>query len=172
MKCQMRHYKQFERIMKLELEQSVVETSDYQSFSEVYPYIAESIRLERKIERLTNLLKSEKHKSAELKIKREITKTKSRLKKNNLHKRLHGEGKQETIFRRKFKRERSRARYSFTFKKFRTALFGPARKAQKQLGEAMHRNLPPSLFNVRELTVAEKGLALREWLHDKRRKLR
>jgi hypothetical protein len=157
--------------MKLELEQSVVENSDYQSFSEVYPHIAESIKLERKIERLNNLLKSEKHKGAELKIKREITKTKSKLKKNNLNKRLHGEGKQEAIFHRKFKRERSRVRYSLMVKKFRTALGGPVRQAQKKLGETMHSNLPPSIFNLRELTVAEKGMALREWLQDKRTKL-
>jgi hypothetical protein len=36
----------------------------------------------------------------------------------------------------------------------------------------MHKNLPPSLFNLRELDVTEKGLALREWLEEKRNDLR
>jgi hypothetical protein len=170
-KDQMKCYKQYERIMKMELEQSVVKTSEYQSFSELYPHIAESIRLERKIERLTNLLKSEKHKSAEFKIKREITVTKLKLKKNNLHKRLHGESKHEAVFRKKFKRSASKLRYSLPAKKFRTILGRPIRKAQKKLSRSMYSNLPPSLFNLRELTVAEKGLALREWLQEKRSEL-
>lgn len=158
--------------MKLELEQPIVETFEYQSFSKFYPHIAESIRLERKRERLTNLLKSEKHKGAELKIKQEITKTKSKLKKTNLKKRLHGENKQEAVFRKTLKRERSRERHSLLVKKFRKALGRPFSKAQKKLNQSLHRNLPPSLFNLRELTVAERGLALREWLQEKRKDLR
>ena len=42
MNDQMKYYKQYERIMKMELEQSVVETFEFQSFSEIYPHIAES----------------------------------------------------------------------------------------------------------------------------------
>ena len=172
MEDQLKHYKHYERIMKMELEQSVVETFEFQSFSESYPHIAESIRLKRKIERLTNRLKSEKHKGAEFKIKREITVTKSKLRKNNLHKRLHGESKQEAFFQRKFKRKRSKMRYSLLMKKFRTILGQPIRNFRTTLGRSMHKNLPPSLFNLRELTVAEKGLALREWLQEKRSELR
>ena len=169
---QMKQYKHYERIMKMELEQSVVKTSEYQSFSELYPHIAESIRLERKIERLTNLLKSEKHKGSEFKIKREITVTKSKLRKNSLFKRLHGETKHEAIFSRKFKRSTSKMRYSLLAKKCRKIIGQPIRTAQMKLSRSMHRNLPPSLFNLRELTVAEKGLALREWLQEKRSELR
>jgi len=61
-KNQLKHYKHYERIMKMELEQSIVKTSEYQSFSELYPHIAESLILKRKIKRLTNELKAEKHK--------------------------------------------------------------------------------------------------------------
>ena len=143
-------------------------TSEYQSFSELYPHIAESLRLERKIERLTNMLKSEKHKGAEFKITREITKTKSKLKKNNLHKRLHGESKHEAVFRKKFNRSRSKVRYSLLVKKWRKILGQPIRNFHKKLSRSMHSNLPPSVFNLRELTVTEKGLALREWLQEKR----
>ncbi|MFH1327247.1 MAG: hypothetical protein ABIH76_00100 [Candidatus Bathyarchaeota archaeon] len=172
MNDQMKHYKQYERIMKMELEQSAVKTSEYQSFSELYPHIAESIRLKRKIERLTNILKSEKHSESEFKIKREITVTKSKLRKNNLLKRLHGESKQEAIFRRKFKRSVSKMRYSLFAKKCRTILGRPIRNFQRKLSRSMHKNLPPSLFNLRELDVSENGLALKEWLQEKRNELR
>ena len=47
------------------------------------------------------MLKSEKHEGSEFKIKREITVTKSKLRKNNLFKRLHGENKHEAIFQQK-----------------------------------------------------------------------
>ena len=172
MKDQMKHYKHYERIMKMELEQSVIKTSEYQSFSELYPHIAESIRLKRKIERLTNILKSEKYKGSKFKIKREISVTKSKLRKNNLLKRLHGESKQEAIFHRKFKRKTSKMRYSLFMKKCRKILGQPIRNFQKKLRRSMHKNLPPTLFNLRELDVAEKGLALREWLQENRNKLR
>jgi hypothetical protein len=170
-KDQLEHYKHYERIMKMELEQSVVETFEFQSFSESYPHIAEAIRLKRKIEKLTNILKSENHKESEFKIKREIAVTKSKLRKNNLHKRLHGESKQEAIFQRKIKRNRSKMRYSLLIKKFQTILGQPIRNFWTKLGRAMHKNLPPSLFNLRELDVTEKGLVLREWLEEKRNAL-
>ena len=156
----------------MEIENSLVETFEFKSFSESYPHIAESIRLRRKIERLTNILKSEKNKGSEFKIKREITVTKSKLRKNNLLKRLHGESKKESVFHRKFKRNRSKMRCSLFMKKFRTILGRPIRNFQRKLGRSMHKNLPPSLFNLRELDVTEKGLALREWLEEKRNDLR
>ena len=171
MEDQLEHYKHYERIIKMEREQSIVETFEFQSFSQSFPHIAESIRLKRKIERLTNILKSEKHKGSEFKIKREIAVTKAKLKKNNLYKRLHGESIQETIFQRKFNRDRSRIRYSLLIKKIRTIFGRLIRKFQSKLRRSMHKNLPPSLFNLRELDVAEKGLVLREWLEEKRNAL-
>jgi len=168
----MKHYKHYERIIKMELEQSVVKTSEFQSFSELYSHIAESIRLQRKKERLTNILKSEKYEGSKFKIKREITVTQSQLRKNNLFKRLHGESKQEAIFHRKFKRSTSKMRYSLLMNKWRKILGRPIRKFQKKLRRSMHKNLPPTLFNLRELDVEEKGLALKEWLQENRNKIR
>lgn len=158
--------------MKTGLEQSVAETVEFQSFSKTYPNIAESIRLNREIERLTKMMKSENRKGLEFKIKREITKTKSKFRKNNLRKRLYGESKQEAIFHRKFKSKRSKMRYSFLLKKFRKSFGQPARNFQKKLRRSVHKNLPPSLFNLRELNTAEKGMAVREWLQEKRESLR
>ena len=156
----------------MNLEASIVKTSEYHSFSEIYPHITESIRLKREIERLTNKLKSEKARSSKFKIKREITITKTKLKKNNLIKRLHGESKQEAIFHRKFKRNTSKMRYSLFANKCRRVLGRPIRNFQRKLRTLMHRNLPPSLFNLRELDVAERGLALRDWLQENRKKIR
>ena len=171
MKDQVNYYKHYEKLMKMKLEESIVKTSKYHSFSEIYPRITESIRLKREIERLTNKLKSEKAGSSKFKIKREISITKTELKKNNLLKRLHGESKQEAIFQRKFKRKTSKVRYSLFAKKFRGVLGRPVRNFQRKLRRSMHKNLPPSLFNLRELDVAERGLALREWLQENRKKI-
>jgi len=171
-KDQINYYKHYEKLMKMDIEESIVKTSEYHSFSEFYPRITESIRLKREIERLTNKLKSEKARSSKFKIKREISITKTELKKNNLIKRLHGESKQEAIFHRKFKRNTSKMRYSLFAKKCRRVLGRPIRNFQRKLRMSLHRNLPPSLFNLRELDVAEMGLALREWLQENRKKIR
>jgi len=164
----MNYYKHYEKLMKMKIEESIVKTSEYHSFSEIYPRITESIRLKREIERLTNKLKSEKARSSKFKIKREITITKTKLKKNNLIKRLHGESKQEAIFQRTMKHNSSKMHVPLFTKKYQKILGQPIRKLRR----SMRKNLPPSLFNLRELDAAEKGLALREWLQEKRKKIR
>ena len=164
----MNYYKHYEKLMKMKLEESIMKTSEYHSFSEIYPRITESIRLKREIERLTNKLKSEKERSSKFKIKREITITKTKLKKNNLLKRLHGESKQEAIFQRTLKHNSSKMHVPSFAKKYQKILGQPIRKLRR----SMRKNLPPSLFNLRELDAAEKGLALREWLQEKRKKIR
>jgi hypothetical protein len=158
--------------MKTDLEQSIVDTSEYQSFSELFPHIAESIRLKRKIEILTQKLKSEKQGGEKFRIKRQLSITKSKLRKNNLLKRLHSESKQEAIFHRKFRRNTLKMRYSLFIKKYKKILGQPIRNFQRKLRRTLHKNLPPSLFNLRELDVTEKGLSLKEWLKEKQSKVR
>ena len=164
----MNYYKHYEKLMKMKLEESIVKTSEYHSFSEIYPRIAESIRLKREIERLTNKLKSEKVRSSKFKIKREISITKTKLRKNNLFKRIHRESKQEAIFQRKLKLGTKKMYVSSFIKKGYTTLGRSIRKLRR----SMHRHLPPSLFKLRELDATEKGLALREWLQENRKKIR
>ena len=154
--------------MKMKLEESIMKTSEYHSFSEIYPRITESIRLKREIERLTNKLKSEKVRSSKFKIKREISITKTKLRKNNLFKRIHRESKQEAIFQRKLKHNSSKIYVPSFAKKYQKILGQPIRKLRR----SMHKNLPPSLLNLRELDATEKGLALREWLQENRKKIR
>ena len=164
----MKYYMHYEKLMRMKLEQSIVKTSEYSSFSKIYPYIAESIRLKRRIERLTNKLKTEKVSSTKFKIKREISITKTKLRKNNLFKRIHRESEQEAIFQRKLKRGTTKMYISSLTKKGFTTL----RQSIRKLRRSMRKNLPPSLFNLRELDAAEKGLALREWIRENRKKIR
>ena len=154
--------------MRMELEQSIVKTSEYSSFSSRYPYITESIRLKREIKRLTNKLKTEKVGSTKFKIKRKITTAKTKMRKNNLLKRIHKESKQEAIFQKKLKRENTKIRIAALTKKGSTTLG----KINRKFKRSMHKNLPPTLFSLRELTAAEKGLALREWVRENRKKIR
>ena len=168
MKDQMNYYKHYEKLMKMKLEESIMTTSEYHSFSEIYPRIAESIRLKREIERLTNKLKSEKGISSKFKIKREISITKTKLRKNNLFKRIHRESKQEAIFQRNLKHNSSKMHVPSFAKKYQKILGQLIRKLRR----SMRKNLPPSLFNLRELDATEKGLALREWLQENRKKIR
>jgi hypothetical protein len=154
--------------MRMDLEQSIVKTSEYSSFSSRYPYITESIRLEREIKRLTNKLKTEKVRSTKFKIKRKISITQTKLRKNNLLKRIHRENKQEAIFQRKLKHDNTKMRISALTKKGSTALG----QISRRLRRSMHKNLPPTLFSLRELDASEKGLALREWIQEKRKKTR
>ncbi|PVX27114.1 MAG: hypothetical protein CW716_03930 [Candidatus Bathyarchaeum sp.] len=172
MKEQLKHYRLYEKIMKTELEQPLEETVEFKIFSKIYPHIAESIRLKRKIKLLTNNLKSQDNKGSEFKIKREIAATKSKLQRNDLFKRLHGESKKEALFHIAYKRKLSKIRISVFMKKIRTRLGQPLRKFQRKQGGTLHRNLPPTLFNLREMDMTEKGMVLREWLHEKRKTLR
>lgn len=155
--------------MKMQLDRSIVKTSEYRNFSKLYPHISESIKLRRRIKRLNNKLKSDKVRSSKIKIKRELNITKTKLRKNNIFKRLHGESKQEAIFQRTIKIHYSRTAFAEKYRKF---IGQPIRNLRRKLRRAMHRNLPPSLFNLRELDATEKGLALREWIQENRKKIR
>jgi hypothetical protein len=171
-KDQMNYYKHYEKLMKMPLEQSIVKTHEYHSFSEVYPRITESIRLKRQIERLTNRLKSEKERSAKIRIKKEMDISKTKLRKNSLFKRLHGESKQEANFHRKLKLDASKMCVSSFAKKRYMTLAHAIINFRKKLRKSMHRRLPPSIFNLMELDVSDKGLTLREWVQENRKKVR
>lgn len=168
---QMKQYRNYERIMKMELWQPVVETLEFKQFSQVYPNIAQSIVLKRKIQHLTNELKSDDFKGSKFKLKREISKAKSKLKKNKLTKGLHGENKQESVFQKKYKRKIRKARSKAFRKKVKNRISRPFTKFRKRLSSFMHRNLPPSVFNLNSMDISERGFELREWLKQKRKKL-
>ena len=170
MKGQHKLFKYYEKMVKTSLDEQITQTLEFQRFSESYPHIAESIELKRHLERLNQQLKSTEQKGSQFRIKREINLTKTKLRKNSLNKRLHGEKKQEAIFRKQLKRKATKNRFSWIKKKM-------PRKGQStgtfrlNLRRYMHRKLPPSLFNLREHDVSEKNLLLKEWLQGKRDEL-
>ncbi|NIU82180.1 MAG: hypothetical protein GWN17_01265, partial [Candidatus Korarchaeota archaeon] len=135
----------YKKLMKMKLEQSMVETTEYKVLAEHYPHLAESIKLKREIERLKEKLKSEKERSSRFQIKRELNVTGAKLKQENMLKRLHGESKQEAIFRTHF--------IIGTSKEHISSLVMTLRKAyasvQKKLRMLMYRRLPPSVFDLK-----------------------
>ena len=159
----MKYYKYYEKLMSMNLNRSIVKTPEYHILSKIYPNITESIKLEREMKRLNNKLKSKKGKSTEFKIKREIAIIKGKLRKNKLLKRLHGESKQEAIFRKTMKPELSNNIITSFSKKFFVKRITNFRKKIRE-------NLPPTIFSLRELDVADKGMELSEWIRKTRRK--
>ena len=163
MKNQMKYYKYYEKLMNMNLNQSIVKTPEYHILSKIYPNITESIKLEREMKRLNNKLKMKKGKSTEFKIKREIAIIKRKLRKNKLLKRLHGEDKQEAIFRKTMKPELSNNIITSLSKKFFVRRITNFRKKIRE-------NLPPTIFSLRELDATEKRMELGEWIRKTRRK--
>jgi hypothetical protein len=145
----------------MKLERSMVEAAEYRPFCRRYPHLAESIRLKREIERLEKRLKSEKRSPSRLQIKREISVTKAKLRKERILKRIHGETKQEAIFRKRAGINTLKSRITHTLREF-----------SAHTRRAMHIDLPPSLHNLKSLERAETGLALRDWIQDRHKKRR
>jgi len=151
--------------------QSITETFEYQSFSKEYPNIAESILLKKMLTQLNNELNAQKDQRKIFKLKQRIRGIKSQLKKIKLKKRLHAEGKQEKVFHKKFKRKVTKKRNAAIKKKIRKKLGQPIGIIRTKIRMIMHRNLPPTLANLRNHDVTEKSLMLHEWLQEKRDKL-
>ena len=149
--------------MNMNLNLSIVKTPEFHILSKNYPNITESIKLEREMKRLNNKLKSKKGKSTEFKIKREVTIIKGKLRKNKLLKRMHGEGKQEAIFRKTMKPELSNNIITSLSKKFFVRRITNFRKKIRE-------NLPPTIFSLKELDVTDKRMGLSEWIRKTRKK--
>ena len=154
--------------MKMGPDQSLTETIEYQSFSETYPNIAESILLKRMLKQLTHELKAQKNQQSQFKLKQRIRVIKAQLKKNSLKKRLHCEGKEEKVFHKKFKGKASKKRNAALKKKIRKKIGPPLGTVRMKVRRSMHRNLPPTLLDLNNHDVSEKNLILQEWLQQKR----
>ncbi len=161
MKEKMDYCSHYEKFMRMKLERSMVETAEYRPFCRRYPHLAESIRLKREIERLEKRLKPEKRSLSRLQIKREINVIKAKLRKERILKRIHGETKQEAIFRKRAGINTLKSRITHTLREF-----------SAHTRRVMHIDLPPSLHNLKSLERAETGLALRDWIQDRHKKRR
>lgn len=162
-----RDYRNYEKIMKIKIEQPIDQTAEYQSFSDSYPHIAESIKLKREVKNLKNELESEKKLQKKIKIRQKIYATQKKLKKTDLFKRLRGEKKTESLFQKKFKQKNSKKRYSIFVKKIEKRVRKTFSKFRKNLRRTLHKKMPPTVFYLKELNVSERGRILREWLKEK-----
>jgi len=142
------YYPYYEKLMEMSLEDPAEETAEYKILAERYPHLAESIRLRREKRRLKERLRSAANGSTRFQIKREIFRIERKLVQESTQKRLHGETMQEAIFK----------------------AFSIMATSRRSLRRLVLRKLPPTVFDLRSLDTAEKGLAVREWFQERQRK--
>ena len=171
------YYPYYEKLIKMSIEEPIAETPEYKVLAEGYPHLAESIKLKREVKRLKEKLRSLEERSKRSQMNREILRIETKLKRENIQKRLHGESKQEAIFKTSSAIATSKERVSSLASNARDALrkaYADIRSVDRSLRRSMHRKLPPSIFDLRSLDTAERGLAVKEWLlehHRKRQKV-
>ena len=167
------YYPYYEKLIKMSLEEPIAEAPEYKVLAERYPHLAESIKLKRKIRRLKEKLRSLKERSVRFHIKREISRIETKLKQENIQKRLHGESKQEAIFNISFTIATFKGRISSLASSAHNTLwkaYMDIRSIDRALHRLMYRKLPPSVFDLKSLDTAEKGLAVREWIQKRYKK--
>lgn len=162
------YFPYYKKLVKMSLKEPIAEAPEYKILAERYPHLAKSIKLKREIRILKEKLRSLEERSVRFQIKREIKRIETKLKQENVQKRLHGESKQATFFN-----------ISFTIATFIERISASASSARSILREAyidirsINRALfPPTVFDLRSLDTAENGLKVREWIkkhHTKRR---
>jgi len=169
MKRKTDYYPYYKKLTKMTLEKPPEEADEYKVLFQNYPCIAESIKLKTEMKRLNEKMKSVKDRPTKFQIKREMNKIKAMLKREGILKQLHGESKQEKVFKRRFRIDSMKEHVSFSIMRTRKSLTKVSVNAQKRLRASAHRNLPPPIFDLNSLDMAEKGLALREWIRRHRK---
>lgn len=167
------YYPYYEKLMEMSLEDPAEETAEYKILAERYPHLAESIRLRREKRRLKERLRSAANGSTRFQIKREIFRIERKLVQESTQKRLHGETMQEAIFKAFSIMATSRRSISSFAGSARNAMAKPYRGFRsvcRALRRLVLRKLPPTVFDLRSLDTAEKGLAVREWFQERQRK--
>jgi len=162
MKKRTNYYLYYERLMKMRLEEPVVEAPEYEALARRYPHLAESIKLKREIERLGEKRRNLKDRAIKLRKRKEILSIKAKLKRENILKQLHGESRREAFFRMHFVVGSVRERICSLTRRISVTLWKKDRNINKVL-------LSP-VFDLKSLDVAERNLAVREWLHKHHKK--
>jgi len=170
------YYPCYEKLIRMRLEEQIEESPEYKVLAKRYPHLVESIRLKREIKRLKEKLKFMEKRSARFQVKREIVSVEAKLKRESALKCLYGENKQESIFNIRFTIETSKKHISSSARgvynvslKARNDLQKGYTDLRKKLRRLMYRKLPPSVFDLRSLDTAEKGLAVKEWIQKRRK---
>lgn len=167
-----KYYLCYEKLMKTAPEKPLAELSEYKDLLARYPHIAESIRLRREIEKLEEEARSAKDRSAILQLRRQINDLTAKLKRQDILKRLHGEGKQATDFWIRFSIGNLRLRLSSPVRKVCSSLQEKLQEQSRRSRLARAERFPPSLFDLRSLDTADRSLALREWIEKRKVRIR
>ena len=162
MKKRTNYYLYYERLMRMRLEEPVVEAPEYEVLARRYPHLAKSIKLKREIKRLEENWRSLKERPMKIRIKKEILSIKAKLKRENILKQLHGESRREAVFH-----------IHFIAGSVNERIFSLAGRISVTLGKT-YRNIRKvflsSVFDLKSLDAAERGLVVREWLHKHHKK--
>jgi len=157
MKKRTNYYLYYERLMKIRLEELVVEAPEYRVLARRYPHLAKSIKLKREIRRLEKKRTTTKERTMKLRIEKEILSIKAKLKRENILKKLHGESRREAVFH-----------IHFITRSIKERIFSFARRISVTLGKTdrnIHEVFLSPVFDLKSLDAAERSLAVREWLH-------
>ena len=161
-KAKVTYYPFYKKLLETQTEEPLAETVEYEIFAKTYPYIAKSIMLKKDIERLQRQLKVTKLASEKALVKKDIINLKTKLKRENLLKRLHGESRQEAAFHMHSKMEAAIGHFRSMAKRPFTILGNSC--------SSIHGLFLSSLFDLRSLHVAERSQTLREWVNTHRQK--
>ena len=152
------YYPYYDKLIKMSIEEPIAETREYKVLARRYPHLAESIKLKREIKRLKEKLRSLEERSKRSQMNREIIRIETKLKRENIQKRLHG----ETSF--------TIASLASNARDALRKAYADIRLVDRSLRRSVYKKLPPSVFDLRSLDTAERGLAVKEWLLEHHRK--
>jgi hypothetical protein len=157
------HYSHYKKLVKMNLQENIEKTHEYKILSKNFPHIAESIRLKKDNEKLKQELKTMKRRSDILQQKRKMNAIKTKIRRENLLKRLYGEYQKETRFNMRLKFDISKEYISSLRNSLRKGYSG-FRSFDRTLSKLLSKRLPPVISDLGSLDMAEKGLAIREWV--------
>jgi len=165
------YYLYYEKLMKMAPQAAIEDTPEYQALAARYPHLSESIKARKELQMLNGELKSAKEKSTRHQIHRKMKNLVRDMRRLDVSKRLHGESGRETKYRRRFAVAAANQRLASMAQQARTAYTSLQNKLEEQSRKARlsrASKLPPSLFDLRSLDSTDRGLALREWVENRR----
>jgi len=168
------YYPYYEKLMRMAPLMAVEETPEYKALATGCPCLSKSIELQKKLERLRGELRSAKG-STRLHIRSQMKSLVRQLERQDLLKRLRGESKLETNYKRRFAIATLRRQLLSIAKRVRNAyseLENRVEERSRMARLSRVSKLPPSLFDLRSLDPADRGLALREWIEKRGSRIR
>lgn len=155
------YYSYYEKLMRMTPQTAIEERPEYRALATRYPYLSDSIRVQKKLERLDGELKSTKERAKRLQIRGEMRNLTNELKRLEILKRIHGESKLE-------RRHKKRSALAAIPQKIQ----GTLEKLSRSRRLSMASRVPPSLLDLKSLDSMDRSLALKEWIKRRRRKVR